>query len=146
MTKHLKKFLLGIFLITSTNLVWCQEAYLCIPTAISGFKFNSLNRSWEHARFRIGETKKILKKTNGKWEWKYFGEKYSLSECTSGGEPSNQDGFNSAGFLFCDVFGGHMKINKNTLRYIETYEVGFIDGKDKDGNTPSIEIGTCSPL
>lgn len=37
-------------------------------------------------------------------------------------------------------------MSKNSLRYVETYEIGFVDGKDKNDNTPMIEMGTCSPL
>ena len=142
----MKKILTGIVFLTFTNLCLSQEAYLCIPTAISGVKFNSSSGRWEHANFRIGDRKKILKKATDKWEWRTFGQDYLFSACNSGGEPANKNGFNSAGYLFCDVLGGNMRINKNTLRYIETYEIGFINGKDNDSDTPYIEIGTCSPL
>lgn len=54
--------------------------------------------------------------------------------------------FNSAGFIFCDVFGGHMRMNKNSLRYLQSFEIGFTDGKDVNVGGPRIEIGTCSPL
>ena len=38
-------------------------------------------------------------------------------------------------------------MGKKTLRYIRTYELGFVDGDDKTGaDTPLLEIGTCSPL
>jgi hypothetical protein len=128
------------------NLALSQDAYICIPTARTGFSVNPSTKKWEQTRFRIDDDKKILKKNKDKWEWRKFGDKYANSDCTNGGETNSKEGFNSAGYMFCSVIGGSMRVSKNTLRYIETYEMGFVDGKDKNDDTPMIEIGTCSPL
>lgn len=122
-----------------------QTAYICIPTASTGFSIKNGGSKWETTRFRIDDVKKILKRNNGKWEWSKFGESLGFSDC--GGDDFGVGGdFNSAGYIFCNTFGGHVRMNKKTLRYIETYEIGFIDGKDLNTDTPSIDIGTCSPL
>ena len=142
----MKKIILVALYFFYANLAWSQEAYICMPSAKTGFYFNSSTKSWEQTRFKTGEQKKILKKNSGKWEWQVFGEKFGFSDCSNGGESESQEGFNSSGYIFCEVLGGHMKMNKNSLRYIETYEIGFIDGQDKADNTPLIEIGTCSSL
>ena len=137
-----------IFLTLLSSLVICQafgqDAYLCIPSKITGFAYNSSTKSWEQTGFRTGDTKKILRRANGQWKWHLFGEKNSPHDC---GEDYGIPGdFNTAGFIFCGVSGGHLRMNKNSLRYVETHELGFIDGKDDKSLTPLIEIGTCSPL
>jgi hypothetical protein len=54
-----------------------------------------------------------------------------------------QDDFNSAGFLFCPGFKD-FSMNRNSMRFQAYYPYGYLD--DSEGNTPSIEIGKCSPL
>ena len=142
----MKKILFFVFGFLCGNLAISQDAYICIPTARTGFSMNLSTKKWEQTRFRIDDDKKILKKNNDKWEWRKFGVNYSYSDCTSGGDPNSKGGFNSAGFMFCSTIAGNMRISKNTLRYIETFEYGYFDGKDNNDNTPFIEIGTCSPL
>ena len=141
----MKKILSIVFSLLLTNLAFSQEAYICLPSKKTGFAFNLSTKSWEQINFKTNEEKKILKKNGMKWEWRIFGSKDDWSDC--GGDGFGQGGdFNSSGFIFCTVLGGHMRMSKNTLRYVETYELGFIDGKDQTGNTPLIGIGTCSPL
>jgi hypothetical protein len=141
----MKKIFFIVFSLFFTNLAISQEAYICLPSKKTGYIFNVSSKSWEQANFKTNEEKKILKKNGMKWEWRIFGEKHGYSDCGGDGFGKGDD-FNSAGFIFCSIIGGHVRMNKNSLRYIETYEIGFIDGKDQSGNTPLIEIGTCSPL
>ena len=49
------------------NLALSQDAYICIPTARTGFSVNPSTKKWEQTRFRIDDDKKILKKNNDKW-------------------------------------------------------------------------------
>jgi len=141
----MNKFFLFIAFIFPIDLALAQEAYICMPLKKTGFKFEAQSRNWEQANFKTEGDKKILKYTNGAWEWNRFGQKHSFSNCNDGGF-SNKSDFNSAGFIFCDTFGGSVRMSKNSLRYIETYLLGYADGIDKDPDTPLIEIGTCSPL
>lgn len=141
----MKKILFIVFCLFFTNLAFSQEAYICMPSKKTGFVFNTSSKSWEQTNFKTSEEKKILKRNGKNWEWRIFGSKDDWGNC--GGDDFGQGGdFNSAGFIFCSLVGGHMRMSKNSLRYIETYELGFVDGKDQTGNTPLIGIGTCSPL
>ena len=133
---------LGFFIM---GLAFSQEAFICLPSSKTGFVFNVNTKNWDQANFKTSDEKKILKRNGKKWEWRIFGRKDGWSDC-GGDDFGVGEDFNSAGVIFCSVFGGHMRMNKNSLRYIETYELGFIDGKDQTGNTPLIGIGTCSPL
>jgi hypothetical protein len=125
--------------------VSAQDAYICMPNGATGFAFNQSQKRWTQSNFRVTDEKKILKRINGLWQWEKFGEKFGSSTC--GGDDFNKAGdFNSAGFIFCSLAGGHLRMSRNSLRYVETYELGFTNGKDEAGNTPFIEIGFCTPL
>jgi len=140
-----KNILFFVMQFIFVNYATGQNAFICIPDSATGFSYNESTKKWERAKFNVNSAKKILKKNGAVWEWRVFGEKYGWSNC-GGGDSKNEIEFNSSGFMFCDVLGGHIRMSKNTLRYVETYEIGFIDGKDNNDNTPFIEIGTCTPL
>jgi len=141
----MNKLIIILFSLSCFQLALAQDAYICIPISRTGFIFNESNKNWEQTKFKTNEDKKILKKNINKWDWRIFGKKEGWSACGSE-DFGKGDDFNSAGFIFCNTQSGHLRMNKNSLRYIETYELGFIDGKDQNTHTPLIEIGTCSPL
>ena len=142
----MKRIFLFLLVLVSPIVSWGQTAYICIPSASNGFTVRQGGSKWEITKFRIDDVKKILKKNNGEWKWSRFGESTVFSDCSDGISEEKKNDFNFAGYLFCDTLSGHVRINKKTLRYLETYEYGFVEGKDNNENTPFIEIGTCSPL
>lgn len=131
----MKKLIFMFSSLIFTNICIAQQAYICVANDSTGFNYNANTSSWGRAGFKVNDEKKLLKKVGQEWEWSSFGTTFT-HKC---GE------INSHGYLNCDVIFGTLRFNKNTLRYIETYTVGYIDG-DKGGNTPSITIGKCSPL
>lgn len=100
----------------------------------TGFKLGSSGR-WEETSFYPDDGKYLLKKKGAAWEWSQFGDKHGMT-CPA---------FNKFGLMNCDLIFGSLRVQRDTLRFIKTYTVGYIDG-DKLGNTPSISIGKCSPL
>jgi len=130
----MKKFLLiALFPILS----FAQNSYLCVPTSSTGFKFDSNTKKWNR-KFLSDDLKQILIKTDGDWKWKNFGQEWGLV--------CNKD-FEKDGLLICPVIGGEVKFNKKTLRYIQTYTMGYIEGiENNKSDTPGMTIGTCSPL
>ena len=143
----MKRFILGIILFQYSIWSWSQDAYICIPTAKTGFIFNSNSKKWEVTRFTVADQKKILSRNGNSWEWKQFGLPYSLSIICGGSKSDPKgDDFNASGFLYCEGFATYLRISKNSLRYIEIFDYGFVDGKDLDSFTPSMEMGTCVVL
>jgi hypothetical protein len=130
------KKIIGAILLSAATVAVAQDAYLCVPSKITGFSYNSSTKLWEQTSFRIGDEKKLLKKVGNQWEWRSFGKQFG-QKC---GQMSDY------GWINCDLIFGTMRFNKNELRYLETYTAGYIDGKNNDDNTPAITIGTCSPL
>lgn len=116
------------------SLAAADEAYICMVDKSTGFKLSSTGR-WEEASFYPDESKYLLKKKGAGWEWSKFGDKFGMP-CPA---------FNKHGLLNCDLLFGAVRVQRDTLRFIKTYTVGYIDG-DQPGNTPSIGIGKCTPL
>ncbi len=129
-----KIFLLIIFAI-SANSSYAQQAYVCVANSSSGFKYDKNIRKWESTKLIPSDDKKLLKKDVGGWSWASFGSGY----------PERCGEINKYGVLNCQTFFGSLIFDKDTLRYMETYMAGYVDG-DREGNTPSITIGKCSPL
>jgi hypothetical protein len=133
--QEMRRLIFLVILFAFTTKSFAQQAYICVADNSTGFMYNPNSRAWDRTGFRVSEDKKLLKKVGQGWEWSSFGSNF--------GEKCGE--INSHGFLNCDMLLGSLRFSKNTLRYVETYTVGYTDG-DKGGNTPSITIGKCSPL
>mgnify|MGYP001823129356 CR=1 FL=1 len=51
----------------------------------------------------------------------------------------------SVNALVCNSFLGQLNFSKETLRYIESYMFGYVQGKDNKYNAPKVTVGTCVP-
>jgi hypothetical protein len=127
-------FALILTLCILPSLVLAETSYLCMPDEASGFRFNPYQKSWEPVIFKVAQEKILLKKSDRGWEWVKFGHKYG-SLCKEMDKS-----------LQCDIYVGEVLLNRNTLRYIETYMIGYVNGSDNNDNTPFIAIGRCTPL
>lgn len=79
-----------------------------------------------------------------------FGEKSQACGPIGGFTPLNLGGSGSVmystGFVSCNAALMMYKFNFDKLRYMRIYSFGFIDGEDKSGNTPLVEIGKCGKI
>lgn len=130
----MKKTFLLFALIASFNL-HAQEAYLCIATQTAGFYFNNKNKQWESTKFQTSDVKYLLKKKSNGWEFMDFGSNAGLA-CGN---------FHQSR-LKCDLILGELYFDNKTLRFLKTYVTGYIDGRNSNEDTPSVQIGSCSPL
>lgn len=119
--------------------VIAQTGYVCIADKAVGFSFDAYSKSWNHANFKVSDSKFVLSKNNANWQWKKMGESYPIS-C---GE------FNEYGYIRCDSGFTQVSFNKKNLRYMKSYLVGYVNagiaGKEGE-DTPLLEIGKCSPI
>lgn len=124
------------------------ETFLCVADKATGFFFDKVKKEWVSTNFRTS-AKYLVTPSNQpdvSWEVKQVGEKWAHATCARD--------FNSNGNLICEGFGTEFRFNRNSLRYMNVYLIGYwSDGNPKSGvggeeggNTPSIEIGKCSPL
>ena len=83
---------------------------------------------------------KIQKKTNGGVY--VVGEKGVRYIC--------KEKFDQNGFMMCEGFGERFRINRNNLRYVMTYELGYLDTIDEQTHSDTsqlkviLEIGNCT--
>ena len=120
-----------------------QKTYLCITEIAGGIKYDSSVKSWKEAKFKTPE--KYLIKFNDKdyplssATISEFGTGYPIYYC-------EEEGKYKVAPLVCHSPFGHFHFNKKTLRFLESYMLGYIDGIDNNDNTPLVRGGTCSPL
>lgn len=152
------------------------KSYLCVPDRSVGYAFNDSTKTWDHANFRVGDDKYIvrpitpddtgyfgmpLKDAYGVWK---LGEDISFVQCKEGVSEHN--------WLRCGgEFNTKFVLNSRTNRFMLTYEGSYMiatfetvrnkdgsyktdengdtivrDKEDEGGDTPVMEIGKCSAL
>lgn len=139
----MKPILFVVLLLTATS-AWA-ESYLCISDQAAGFSFNKGQKKWSATTFQANN-KYIIKRpptgTNIEWFVTKFGSNdFATAFCARD--------FEDSGVLFCAGLRD-FKFNKKNMRFLSTYSIGyFSDSPDSEwskegGDTPSMEIGTCS--
>lgn len=119
------------------------QALLCIPDLSTGL--SAKDGKWHSTDFNI-EAKRFLVKPIA--EQDYFGDKVNYEIRVFGESFPQQKCFMNSGaeMLICNESGEGFKVNFRTMRFMDYYLIGYIDGNDTNANTPYISIGTCSPL
>lgn len=133
-----------------TTGAFAGESYLCIADMATGFSYNKTIDKWEIAKFNVDDSKYVVSKSNLKgyvWEIKKIGDSEPISWC--------KEDINDGGYLHCEGFE-YFKMNIRNLRFMSVYMIGYINDNIKEnngsfifkegGNTPSMQIGKCSPL
>lgn len=143
----MKKLLVFCLLLACSSLVLAkkeQKNYLCTGEVEGGLDFNESTGKWDGGKFGAGV--KFLVKVNDK-EYPEFAATVSpVSQkkprfiCLKGDE------YTYANAQVCKGFYGRFVYSLETLRFLSSYLVGYLDGKDNSGNRPAIQGGTCSPL
>lgn len=128
-------------------LLWsCSEAsaqvqLICLGEKAVGFKWSG--GQWASATFSVADDKFLVSEVapmkigdeTFTFEVKKFGREQPVFRCSRPGGGNR---------LTCGGLGYGMLIDMGTMRYQELYGLGYINGNDKDGNTPSLTIGTCA--
>lgn len=132
-----------------------RDGYFCTTDHATGFAFNKAKKQWGTVSFQ--ETEKFLitraspaeLKLGNVWVVKKVGSSSPDFVC-----PAD---FNVGGYLHCKGFTEFM-FNRKNNRFLSSYMVGYVTdavegaGNASDwlgpegSNTPSIQIGRCSPL
>jgi hypothetical protein len=137
--------LFGTAMASST---YAHDAYLCIAEASGGVGWNKTEGKWEGSGFPTGE-KYIFRRAKPEdgitWEprvgvWGLFelGHKNPLAYCYNE-FPENQ-------YQTCDDHLWILEISLETLRFKLYYPGNYTDPKNEGSDTPTVTVGTCSPI
>jgi len=129
------------------------EGWICIADQATGFIYDAAAQKWKSTTFRVDSSRYLIRRPEGRtsaWEVREFG---NPSDVLASAWCKNET--NEAGFLFCGGLWRDFVFNAINNRYILTFQGSYITYNPmaqlevlrKDGgDTPYIEIGTCSPL
>jgi hypothetical protein len=127
-------------------LVARAEGYICVTDMATGFAYKS--GAWRSTNFTAKEKFVVVRVAGGdapqfKWGVWPLGESQAVAWC--------RDEFDKSGKLICSEtlpLNVTFKMNRNTLRFLYAYLVGYWDGTgaDESKDTPAIAVGKCSPI
>jgi hypothetical protein len=116
-----------------------HESYICIPTQSTGFKYNKNTDKWESVNFNVEGKKYYVQKIKDEgYRWSEFGTDRKTF-CP------NSIFTKDFGSLSCKLYDGSLELHMDTLRFVQTYNMGYFDGNTINPLTPNIQIGTCLP-
>ena len=134
------KQILSVCLLMLCSCSVMAKQYMCIPEASGGLGYDKATKSWKARNFDTGRNYivKIKDKENPSYAATitYLNEALPSYLCK---EESSVDA------LVCSSFLGQFNFSIRTLRYIESYMFGYVQGKDNKYNAPKVTVGTCSP-
>jgi hypothetical protein len=125
-------------------------SWLCIAEQSTGFAF--INGAWRTTNFT--PEKYILKIRKVDDIERCLDPSIELGKCpdfkgyvfTKFGEDDGEIcRNNNSTAIICGSIFSHVIFYKATLRFMNIYKAGYVDG-DRPGNTPSITIGKCASL
>jgi hypothetical protein len=138
-----------------------DASYFCASEASAGLSYNPTLKRWDGAVFRpsvkfIAKMKFIK---SGIAPHSLGGDKsadqYSMTVTTSGsdlslpctdaawGDPRNV--WVEDGHFQCEALERYI-INLNTHRFLNSYEIGYVNGVDNNENNPAMSVGTCTKI
>lgn len=135
------------------------DSYLCKVEMSTGFKLVAGTSKWQSTNF-IPDGTYLLRPTDTEvllsdgtktaaYEVVAMGAKYPEFTCATGFSYWYESEGTPSDWLFCSG-AGEFKFNRMTLRFVSTYTVGWTDSsmyeEQKDGNTPSISLGSCAAM
>jgi len=122
------------------------EGYICVTDMATGFAYKA--GAWRSTSFMPKEKFLVVRASGGeapqvKWGVWPLGEEQAIAWC--------RDEFDKSGDLVCKetrLVDVTFKMNKNTLRFLYAYLVGYWDrtAANESKDTPAIAIGKCSPM
>ena len=134
------KKLLSVSLILLCSGSVMAEEYLCSPEASGGLGYDKSTKSWNASSFDTGRN--YIVKLNDKDHPSYAATVTYPKETLPSYLCKEESSLNA---LVCNSFLGQLNFSMGTLRYIESYMFGYVQGKDNKYNAPKVTVGTCSP-
>ena len=116
------------------------EEYLCTPDASGGLGYDKVTKSWNASSFETG--RHYIVKIKDKDNPAYAASVSYIDETLPSYLCKEETSVNA---VVCNSFLGQLNFSMETLRYIESYMFGYVQGKDNKYNAPKVTVGTCVP-
>ena len=121
------------------------EQYLCVVDKAVGFSYDKVTKEWNNTNFNAN-SKYLISEGDGSlkdavWQITEVGNSFPSIGC--------KRDFNDYGILLCSDLISDFRFNKRNGRFLHTYPIGYynvLPGEDEGTDTPSLEIGKCSPF
>jgi hypothetical protein len=147
-----KLMLVLFFLLLPLNL--SAFPYVCVMENAVGFNLNKETGNWFNAKFRIDKKNFLISKSkNSKYiaEIKEFGSEDAIAHCGHifrGHKEEDVKRLLKYGWLHCSNGSrNNVRVNVKTLKIIMSYFGGYgVENEMEYGDSPVLEIGSCSPL
>ena len=147
-------FIALIFIISFPSYNFAAD-YLCFTDALTGFKYNQPENSWETNKLYLAEGKFLIRQTHESEFPEHLGIKNVVVDLENNEVTMYCADFKQQ-YLNCSYSQRSLYFNSNTLRYVKLDQGSYIDvgdphrfsGSLNEGlaNSPSVEIGKCSAL
>jgi hypothetical protein len=142
----MKVFFASLLLFLSSSSVFSQQywtprdSYICIPSQSTGFFYNKSEKKWKPTSFNVEGKKYLVKRVKDEgYRWSELGtDRVTFCE--------NSMFTKKFGHVSCKLFDGSLELQLSSLKFIETYNHGYIDGSTENTLTPNMTIGTCAVL
>ena len=131
-----------VMLLASTPAL--ADEWVCVAEQSIGYEYSTESGEWVGSKFET-DKKYLISEASGS-DYTYWiaivGSKNILAVC--------EEDFGTVGvkkdILTCSDWMVHFQFNRETGRFMYSYLIGFIQGKDDGSSTPTMEIGTCTAL
>jgi hypothetical protein len=144
-------------------------SYFCTSEAVGGVHFDEVINKWTSTNFEPSAQHIVKIEPQSLFKDNIFDEMrtvYTISISAHGKESTSNaysdycytrnDDLRKANpqwnFIYdlggfnCMVVGGEWSMSLKSMRYLNTYTWGYVDGVDNNDNTPTVEIGKCTKI
>ena len=120
------------------------EEWLCIAEKSIGYEYDTASKQWIGKEFETENKYLIAAASSSSYPYwiAVIGSKNTLAVC--------EEDFGTIGvekdILTCSDWMVHFQFNRSNGRFMYTYLIGYLQGKDDGTTKPSVEIGKCSAI
>ena len=150
-----------VLLAASSNALGCERrdgAYYCTVQFSGGIAYNESLKRWQGTSFQpsgnfVVRLKYLKSRTvNVTDKFSYDIDDYDVYITDEGANipirclhDGKDPAIDQYGYLHCGAITNY-EFNFKNNRFLEVYEVGYVNGVDKNGDTPSVSGGTCTKI
>jgi len=126
------------------------ETWLCLTEKSTGFGYDAATKNWRSVDFGTTRDRYIVAPSTKK-DWVYEVRRFGTEKGVLPDAWCKAD-FAAGTFLHCTGVLAEFKFNRKTGRFLKSYLAGYwtyapgVNETQEGGDTPSIEIGTCSAV